>query len=420
MLRRIEVKSYKALKYIDVHLSDFHLLVGPNASGKSTFLDVFALLKDILNEDVEKAIQKRCSRFEELVWLQEKNEIQIGLEIAIPPTVRSFLKDQSYKYARYEMAIGTDSSHGVIITKENLWLKQEEKEKTQRISFPEELDSPPVVAKPSSSKSPRGWKKLISRQADGKDYFRSEITNWNTLYSSGPKKSSLSRVPEDKEKFPVTLWIRNFISQGIQYIYLNSEAMRKPCRPDSPLSFEANGSNLPKVIKVFKEKYPDRYSQWLQHIQTTLSDITDIEVKEKQEDRYLFLNLQYNKVKNIPSWLLSDGTLRLLAQTLLAYLPPEFLSSEANIYMIEEPENGLHPLAIESVFQSLSSVYENQVLLATHSPLLVGLAQPAQILCFSKLESGAIDIIRGDEHPLLKNWKEGIDLATYFAAGVLQ
>ncbi len=52
----------------------------------------------------------------------------------------------------------------------------------------------------------------------------------------------------------------------------------------------------------------------------------------------------------VPSWLLSDGTLRLMALTLIAFasLP------EPRTYLVEEPENGLHPLAIQVVSDVLS------------------------------------------------------------------
>ncbi|MGB9871822.1 MAG: AAA family ATPase, partial [Anaerolineae bacterium] len=105
---------------------------------------------------------------------------------------------------------------------------------------------------------------------------------------------------------------------------------------------------------------------------------------------------------------------RLLALTLLAYLPAENV-----IYLIEEPENGIHPRAIEGVFQSLSSVYEGQVMLATHSALLVGLAKPEQILCFARTERQATDIVRGDEHPALREWRGEVNLSELYAAGVL-
>ena len=87
--------------------------------------------------------------------------------------------------------------------------------------------------------------------------------------------------------------------------------------------------------------------------------------------------------------------------------------------MIEEPENGIHPRAVETMFQSLSSVYDAQILMATHSPVILSKAEARQVLCFAKTPEGATDIVRGDLHPLLQDWKGETNLGVLFAAGVL-
>jgi predicted ATPase len=110
----------------------------------------------------------------------------------------------------------------------------------------------------------------------------------------------------------------------------------------------------------------------------------------------------------------SDGTLRLLALTLPAYLP-----WFQGIYLIEEPENGIHPGAAETVYQSLSSTYNAQILLATHSPIILSQAEANKVLCFKKTASGATDIIVGNKHPRLKDWQGQPNLSVLFASGVL-
>jgi predicted ATPase len=110
----------------------------------------------------------------------------------------------------------------------------------------------------------------------------------------------------------------------------------------------------------------------------------------------------------------SDGTLRLLALTVLAYIP-----HLEGIYLVEEPENGIHPRAVETILQSLTSVYGAQVLLATHSPVILSLLQPEQVLCFARLPEGDTDLVRGSEHPVLNQWKRDTDLGTLLASGVL-
>ncbi|MCX5910050.1 MAG: AAA family ATPase, partial [Deltaproteobacteria bacterium] len=87
--------------------------------------------------------------------------------------------------------------------------------------------------------------------------------------------------------------------------------------------------------------------------------------------------------------------------------------------LIEEPENGIHPSAVETVYQSLSSVYDAQILLATHSTVILSMAAPNKVLCFKKTESGATDIVLGSKHPRLRDWKGQPNLSVLFASGVL-
>ncbi len=135
---------------------------------------------------------------------------------------------------------------------------------------------------------------------------------------------------------------------------------------------------------------------------------------EKEDDRHRYLILRHSNGLEAPSWLVSDGTLRLLGLTLLAYQP-----SLSGLYLIEEPENGIHPLAAETVFQSLSSAYGAQVLLATHSPVIVSMADLDQVLCFARTAEGATDVVPGNEHPRLRDRKGGVDPGTLLASGVL-
>ncbi len=328
-------------------------------------------------------------------------------------------RGQKYRTARYEIVLARHEIEGIVIEHEQLWLMKDENGKTpskeKHLSFfPMEPEAPEHIIT-LRRKTPPGWRKVVSKSSKGNDYFRSENTEWNITYRFGPQKASLARIPEDENRFPIALWLKNVLMEGIEFIQLNSEDMRWACRPDSPVYFEPTGSNLPRVIRHLEKNHLDAFTRWVEHVKTALHDIRTIQVQERPEDRYLYLSIIYNNEIKIPSWLLSDGTLRLLAQTLIAYLPVT-----DKVYMIEEPENGLHPQAIETAIQSLSSVYDNTVILATHSPVVLRLSEPRDILCFSKTNSGTIDIVRGDQHPKLKDWKKEVDLATLYAAGVLQ
>jgi predicted ATPase len=167
-------------------------------------------------------------------------------------------------------------------------------------------------------------------------------------------------------------------------------------------------------VDRLEREAPDRFARWVEHAREALPDLQSVTTREREEDRHRYLVLRYASGLEAPSWLVSDGTLRLLALTLLAYVP-----DLRGTYLIEEPENGIHPRAVEIVFQSLSSIYDAQVLCATHSPVIVSMAKPGEVLCFGRDASGATDIVAGDEHPSLAKWKGETDLGTLFASGVL-
>jgi predicted ATPase len=124
--------------------------------------------------------------------------------------------------------------------------------------------------------------------------------------------------------------------------------------------------------------------------------------------------VQYSDGLEAPSWVVSDGTLQLIALTVATYDP-----GFSGIYLIEEPENGIHPTNIQDIYDSLSSVYDGQVLVASHSPVFLSIAQKKELLCFAKDKAGATQIVPGDDLPALEDWRGEVDLGSLFATGIL-
>ena len=412
MIARIEALNYKCLRYVRQGLRRFQILVGPNASGKSTFLDVPAFLKDLLTSGVEEAILARANSLKELVWKGQSDAFELAVEWEIPEALRR----NGFRFCRYEIRVSVEVQGGIVLNHETLWLKREEEKRgdEQRELFPAEPKAPPTIVIEPRKKAPLGWRRVILRMPEGNVYFRSETSGWNAPFRIDSRKAAFANLPEDEERFPTAVWVRKVILSGLHRLMLNSQKMREPCRPDAPKTFQPDGSNLPMVVRQLREKEPQRFRRWLAHVQMALPNIEDITVREREVDRFLYLEARFREGLRLPSWMLSDGTLRFLALTLLAYLP----TSDA-VYLIEEPENGIHPKALELVFQSLSSVYEGQVLMATHSPLLLQLSEPKDLLCFALTPEGATDIVRGDQHPKLKEWRREVSLGELLAAGVL-
>lgn len=422
-IARIEALGYRCLRYVSCPLRRFQVLVGPNASGKSTFLDVPAFLRDFLRAglipavegDARLGIPHRASDPKQLTWMGQGHGFELAIEVGIPTELRDRVKNGKAHLCRYELGVSLEGTLRVVT--ENLWLRPADQAGgvAQKTLFPEPPAPPPGIVHPPRKRTPPGWKKIIGRgEEPERVIFCAETSGWNNPFRVSADKAALASLPEDEERFPVATWFRRLLSEGIQRLVLSSEAMRLPSPPSRAKGYLPDGSNLPWIVHSLETGFPDRLHDWVAHVQEALPDIERIETREREEDRHRYLVLVYKNGLAIPSWLVSDGTLRLLALTLLAYIP-----GLSGLYLVEEPENGIHPRAVETVYQSLSSVYGAHVLLATHSQVILGMAQPSELLCFARDEGGATDVVTGDEHPRLRDWRGKLDLGTLFASGLL-
>lgn len=425
MFSRIQTRYFRSLKAIDQSLGPIQALVGPNASGKTTFLDVIGLLSELVRcrGDVREAIWSRSTSFEKLIWqgpagdCTDRSAFQLAVEAAIPPAVHQRMADDKKQFTtvRYEVEIGLDDQANELgLNHETLWLRTsgDALEPVQRVLFPLVSEVAPDVMVRTSR---RGFKVAVKKNPLGNDnYYTEGAKSYMPSFRLGRGKLALAHIPADEASFPVSSWFRDLLDTGVQSIMLNSQIIRHPSPPGLGLRFQTDGSNLPWVIAELR-KDATRFGAWLDHVRTALDDVVDIDTVEREEDRHRYLVVKYANGALVPSWLVSDGTLRLLALTITAYL-----QDLTGVFLVEEPENGIHPRAIESVIQSLSSIYEGQVIIATHSPVALNLLEPRQVLCFAKDKSGATDIVAGNNHPALQQWKRGDpDLGVMFAAGIL-
>jgi predicted ATPase len=349
-------------------------------------LDSIAFVSDLVREGVQYAVRRRTSNFEDLVWGRHDSALTFRIDAKIPKKERLFTGAKSK---------ATDVCYTISIRLDA---------ESRKLEIADESFS--IV-------EATGMRALIARSGDVVIYT-SESGTERIERQRLQSQSSLKGVPSDSE-YPATAWFRDLLEEGIKTVNLDPRELSKP----SPLSRSGNedrigGGDLAWWIDALQQESPPvRLREWLSHVRTALPDIRKIDSVIQQWNNERYVRVEYENGLKVPSWMLSEGTLRLLALTILAYLP-----DPDGAYLVEEPENGVHPSALETIYKSLSSVYEAQVLVASHSPVLLSMAMPEQLLCFSTGPDGT-QIVRGSEHPALQDWRGEVSLGTLVASGIL-
>ncbi len=429
MIRRIQALNYRCLRYVDVEFDgSFHILVGPNASGKSTLLDVIGFLGDLISDGLDPAVERRTRNFQDLAWDRPRKNpgFELALEFDVPEVLRRKLSDEDdYRLFRYEVAI-RERNDGLCIDSEGGFLGLQPSARFDGDTFEPPRSFPSTRPIPESiltDASDHGYRRIFDKSAEGRDTFSAETVSYRDNIMEilaqgiafGSRRSTFRNLPESSELFPVATHAKRILEAGVQKLFLDSRALRQSSPSKGRRTgFVPDGSNLPWAVQRLRETDRTKFNEWLDHVRTALREVDDVRVVEREDDRHAYLMLRYATGVEVPSWTVSDGTLRLLALTLAAYLP-----DRGKIYLMEEPENGIHPLAVEAVYQSLSSVYDSQVLLATHSPVLLSCAEPREILCFARNDEGATDIVPGNRHPRLRGWQSAADMDLLLAPEIL-
>lgn len=410
MLTRLEVDGFKNLLGFRVEFAPFTCIAGPNGVGKSNIFDAIRFLSFLSDHTLmEAALRIReaatgTGDLRDLFWTdgsQRLDEFTVAAEMIIDPKVNDDFgrpAEATSTFLRYEIKIGYEAP-----TREakmaRLVLKSEslnyitEADSSQRLKFSHDAQQFRGRVVHNRRRSRRGFIST-STGSDG----RIEIHVHQDGGSRGnPQKAPAESAPRtiiaatNTSVTPTVLAARREM-QKWRLLALEPSAMRcaDPFHEDPHIT--ASGAHSAATVHRLVESEENELNgkRVLGRISSRLAKfvpVTDIRVDTDDVRQLFTLEVQEESGAYLPARSLSDGTLRFLALCILHEDP-----QAEGVLCMEEPENGIHPARLSAMVELLRDLSVDprrrpgrdnpmrQMIIATHSPHLVQLQNPGDLL----------------------------------------
>ncbi|MBX9597419.1 MAG: AAA family ATPase [Burkholderiales bacterium] len=371
-IKHIMLENYKSIKKLDLELKSLNVLIGSNGAGKSNFISFFNFLQNIIKENLRGYVLDKggCETF---LYYGTKISRSISAKIIF------IIKDVEY-------SIDNCLEYGFKLMPTNNNSFRFDSEVIESNLLPDE----------------------ISRlDLDNKSY-ESELSN--------------SFIGSDTNVTDIDLAISDiFYSDvpNIQVFHFHDTSDTSPLKAtvanNDNLFLRADGQNLACMIKLIYDKYPEYYRVIIDTIRNIVPDFHDFVIRHNSE----FVSLEWFNKNNVDiPWkahYLSDGSLRFIALAVLLLMPSEL---QPPVIIIDEPEIGLHPTALNvlsGLIKRASS--ERQVIISTQSATLLSQFEPDDVIVVDKKDKYS-EFKRLSNHDLAK-WLESYTLGELWETNVI-
>ena len=308
--RHLHLENWRNFGVVDVQLEQRVFLVGPNASGKSNFLDVFRFLHDIVSVGggLEEAVRKRqgVSKLRSLS-ARRLSDVVIRVDVVGPG-------DEQWQY---ELALGHDS-------------RQRPQVKSERVL--------------------RGGVELF-RRPDEADHGDPERLT----------QTFLQQVNVNKEFRPVA-----DLFSSVQYLHIVPQLVREPDRSVGRINDPYGGDFLEQLASTRDATLKARLRRISDALRVAVPQLSELEMHRDVRGTP-HLRGRYEHWRPQGAWQtedqFSDGTLRLLGLLWTVV-------GEGGPLLIEEPELSLHPEVVRYLPQMFARMQRRsgrQFMTSTHS-----------------------------------------------------
>lgn len=411
MLTRLEANNFKNLIDFSVDFGALTCLAGPNAVGKSNVFDAIhflSLLADHTLMDAALAIRGAdtdTTDLGDLFWTDGRtraNSFSLAAEMIVDESVTDEFgrpARATSTFLRYEIEIGYEppgpnGALGRLVLRAERLKYLTEGDASKRLVFPHSAGEFRQHAVVNKRRTAGGFISTETAE-DG----QTEIYIHQDGGSRGkPQKAPASTAPRtivatsNTSATPTILAARREM-QKWRILALEPSSMRSADRFHSDPHVSANGDHLAASLYrlgLVAQKDGGSSEQVYARIALRLSEfvsVKDVTVVRDDVRQLITLEVKERSGATLPARSLSDGTLRFLTLTIVSEDP-----DAGGLICLEEPENGIHPARMNAMVRLLYDLVVDvrarpsqdnpmrQVIVATHSPILVQLLEKGDLL----------------------------------------
>jgi predicted ATPase len=368
MVKRVRIENYKSFQSLSIELRPLSVIFGPNASGKSNFLDaLYFLSRAVSQKNLKEAFDgHRGLPLESFYYgnegydgLLKKANLRFTMEVDIELSPMTIKKVEEIVQAKRK-GIDSPGPSKKIIT-EHLLRYRLTIEALPETGYLRVMDEQLCAIKRNGKEKKR--KPFLELEAN-RIHLRMEGQAHPVFHQIGLDHTIVSTALYEPH-YPHIAAFRMELANWYTY-YLEPKTLM---REDVPLaeieSLGPRGENLAAFLNTLKYKHIKDFESLNLSLKRILPTDARIEVEHLKEGR-VGLRLSENNLW-FSARLISEGTLRLIG--LLCAIHPQ---NPATMVSFEEPENGVHPARLRIISDVLKNAaqFGKQIIITTHSPIL--------------------------------------------------
>lgn len=361
MINRLEIKGYKSIRQVEIDLSPINILIGANGVGKSNFVSFFELTNKIYEKELENYSMKKGS------------EMLLHFGSKITPEMSGYI-EFDHKNG-YKFTLEPTENGSLFIQKE-----QGTFDGKQGVQF----------------------------------YANGRVSK---TFGSNLKESELKGT---NDKRGVGWFVSKYLQSFKIYHFHDTSAsskLRTPSMITDNIRLREDGDNLPAFLYFLQKKHPKHFRR-IEHVIRSIStyfegfhllpdrlneDIIHLEWRAKNHADFPFNAHHF-----------SDGTLRFIALATLLMQP-----NLPRTIIIDEPEIGLHPVAIQQLAGLIKKASaKSQIIVATQSVNFVNHFSPKDIITVDS--KGSESEFDRPEEEALTHWLEEFTLGDLWLKNMIK